>query len=193
MDAQYIINQAIMRNSDLNPINNIMEIGKSICKIITSKSLGTGFLIKLNKKNKQFYCLMTNEHVIKQNMISNKETIKVFYDNQRKNFELELDKNERFIQDFLYLGLDVTLIEVLPKDNISDDYFLLPNLEYINGYKQFENKKIYIFQFPEGGNLSYSVGIIKNVNSYKNEMSHLASSYVVLREVQLLYLEAISF
>ena len=193
MDAQYIINQAIMRNSDLNPINNIMEIGKSICKIITSKSLGTGFLIKLNKKNKQFYCLMTNEHVIKQNMISNKETIKVFYDNQRKNFELELDKNERFIQDFLYLGLDVTLIEILPKDNISDDYFLLPNLECINGYKQFENKKIYIFQFPEGGNLSYSVGIIKNVNSYKNEMSHLASSYVVLREVQLLYLEAISF
>ena len=176
MDAQYIINQAIMRNSDLNPINNIMEIGKSICKIITSKSLGTGFLIKLNKKNKQFYCLMTNEHVIKQNMISNKETIKVFYDNQRKNFELELDKNERFIQDFLYLGLDVTLIEILPKDNISDDYFLLPNLEYINGYKQFENKKIYIFQFPEGGNLSYSVGIIKNVNSYKNEMSHLAST-----------------
>ena len=193
MDSQYIINQAIMRDPDLNPINNIMEIGKSICKIITSKSLGTGFLIKLNKKNKQFYCLMTNEHVIKQNMISNKETIKVFYDNQRKNFELELDKNERFIQDFLYLGLDVTLIEILPKDNISDDYFLLPNLEYINGYKQFENKKIYIFQFPEGGNLSYSVGIIKNVNSYKNEMSHLASSYVVLREVQLLYLEAILF
>ena len=150
-----------MRDSDLNPINNIMEIGKSICKIITSKSLGTGFLIKLNKKNKQFYCLMTNEHVIKQNMISNKETIKVFYDNQRKNFELELNKNERFIQDFLYLGLDVTLIEILPKDNISDDYFLLPNLEYINGYKQFENKKIYIFQFPEGGNLSYSVGIIQ--------------------------------
>ena len=49
MDSQYIINQAIMRDSDLNPINNIMEIGKSICKIITSKSLGTGFLIKLNK------------------------------------------------------------------------------------------------------------------------------------------------
>ena len=49
-------------------------------------------------------------------------------------------------------------------------------MEYINGYKQFENKKIYFFQFPEGGNLSYSVGIIKNVNSYKNEMSHLAST-----------------
>ena len=103
MDSQYIINQAIMRDSDLNPINNIMEIGKSICKIITSKSLGTGFLIKLNKMNKQFYCLMTNEHVIKQNIISNKETIIIFNDNQRKNFELKLDKNERFIQDSLYL------------------------------------------------------------------------------------------
>ena len=176
MDVQYRINQAIMKDSDLNPLNNIMEIGKSICKIITSKSLGTGFLIKLSKMNKQLHCLMTNEHVIKQNMISNKETIKVNYDNQHKNFERELNKNERFIQDFVYLGIDITIVEILPKDNISEEYFLLPNLKYINGYEQFKNKKIYIFQFPEGGNLSYSVGIIKNVNTYKNEMSHLAST-----------------
>ena len=176
MDSQYRINQAFIKDSNLNSLNNIMDIGKSICKIIVSNILGTGFFIKLNKINKPLYCLMTNEHVINQDMVTNKKRIKICYDNQHKNLEIILDKNERYIQDFLYIGIDAIIVEILPKDKISNDLFLLPNLEYLNGYEQFKNKKIYIFQFPEGGNLCYSIGLIKNVNSYKNEMSHLAST-----------------
>ena len=176
MEENYIVNQVLNPNSDLKPIDNLVDIGKSICKIITHDSLGTGFLIKLERNKKPFYCLMTNEHVITQEKISNKETIKINYDNQHKNFEIKLDKNERFIQDYLYLGIDATIIEILLKDNIPELYFLLPNLEYLHSYEIFKDKKIYIFQFPKGGILSYSIGTIKEVNIYKKQMSHLAST-----------------
>ena len=176
MEDNYIINQGLNPNSDLKPIDNLLDIGKSICKIITSHSIGTGFLIKLNRNKKSFYCLMTNEHVITQKMISNKETININYDNQHKNLEIKLDANERCIQDFLYLGIDATIVEILFEDNIPEFYFLLPNLEYLHGYEIFKDKKIYIFQFPKGGILSYSIGTIKEVNIYKNQMSHLAST-----------------
>ena len=175
MEDSFRINQAINPNSELKKIDNLLDIGKSICKIITSNSLGTGFLIKLNRINKPFYCLMTNEHVITQNLITKQEKIKIIYDNQHKNFEINLNKNERYIQDFLYLGIDATIIEILFNANIPENYCLLPNLEEPLGYEIFKDQKIYIFQFPKGGILSYSVGVIKEVNKYNNEMSHLAS------------------
>ena len=176
MEDAFRINQGINQNSELKAIDDLLDIGKSICKIITLNYLGTGFFLKLYRRNKPFYCLMTNEHVITQNMITKQEKIKIIYDNQHKNFEINLDKNERYIQDFLYLGIDVTIIEILFKDNIPENYFLLPNLEYLNGYESFKGEKIYIFQFPKGGKLSYSIGVIKEINIYKNEMSHLAST-----------------
>ena len=176
MDDDYRINQAINPNSDLKPINNLVDIGKSICKIIFQDRIGTGFLIKLNGLNEPFYCLMTCEHVISQDVITNKTNVKITYDNQHQALDIKLDKNERYIQDFLYLGIDATIVEILKQDNIPEGFFLLPNLEYLNGYDIFKNQKIYIFQFPQGGNLSYSEGSIQEVNIYKNEMIHVAST-----------------
>ena len=47
-------------------------------------------------------------------------------------------------------------------------------MEYINGYEKFENKEIYITQYPGGEELSYSKGKIKEINKY--EFSHLSST-----------------
>ena len=49
-------------------------------------------------------------------------------------------------RDYLYLGIDVIIIEIIEEDNIKEEYFLLPNIGYINGYKKYENKRIYIPQ-----------------------------------------------
>ena len=63
-------NEAETEGSDIIDIDDFLyKICKSICKIRTPNEVGTGFLIKLYKENKPFYCLMTNEHLI------NKETI----------------------------------------------------------------------------------------------------------------------
>ena len=171
------INQGLIPNSQLHQINDISEVYKSICKIITQDSgLGTGFFIKINKNNLFLYFLITNEHVITKEMISNQEAIKVIYDNQKKNCKIKLNKNERFIQDYLYLGIDAVIIQILFEDNIPERYFLLPNTQYINGYKQFEKKQIYIPQYALGENLQCAFGSIKQINLYKNEITHLVTT-----------------
>ena len=45
--------------------------------------------------------------------------------------------------------------------------FLLPNIDYSNNFDDLKEKKIYIPQFPNGGNLSYSKGEIKNLERYQ--------------------------
>ena len=74
------------------------------------------------------------------------------------------------------MNIDATIVQILEKDNISDEYFLLPNLDYLNGYEQFKNKKIIIFQFPGGIDLNLSTGKIINVNENTYELIHLSST-----------------
>ena len=173
------VNQAKALNSEIKTIDIALDIGVSICKIIipSKNALGTGFLIKLKRKNNPFYCLMTNEHVITKESVLKKEIITILYNNQHDVINIELNRDERYIQDFVYLGIDITIVEILLDiDKIRKNYFLLPDMDYLNGYEQFKDKKIYIFQFPEGGSLSYSVGTIKEVDIFKYDMTHLAST-----------------
>ena len=156
-----------------NPLNeidyNLYNVIKSICKIITNQKEGTGFLIKLYKNNNEFFCLITKEHIVTQNMIDTKQKIFVFYDTENKNKEIILDKNERYIKQYRNIKLDLTIIEILKKDNIKNKYFLLP---YIGDYNII-NKNIYIVQFP-GGKLSYSKCKVLKIDNY--EITHDAST-----------------
>ena len=170
------INQCKTINSHLLRIDQEIEVSKSVCKIITSSFLGTGFFIKINIKNESFYYLMTNDHVVKRDLIEKKDEIEIKYDNQSQTLIINLDNEKRIIQDFLYLNIDLIIIQILPQDKIDDKYFLLPNLEYLNGYNQFVDKEIYILQYAEGGNLQFSLDKIKSVNSYTNELTHLSST-----------------
>ena len=56
---------------------------------------------------------MTNEHVIIKKMKELKEKIDIYYDNEEKMVEIELNENERYIKDYLYLGIDVIIIEII--------------------------------------------------------------------------------
>ena len=90
--------------------------------------------MKLEKGNNPFYCLISNEHVIKEQMIKSKEYISIFYDFEKINIQIKLNKEERYILSFTFLNIDVTLVEILPKDNIYDFYFCLPNKNHINNF-----------------------------------------------------------
>ena len=92
---------------------------------------------------------------------NSKNVIEVYYDNQKLKLEIPLNKDERFIRSYRYINIDATVIEILPKDNVDDKFFLSPNLDYINGYEQFEGQEIYIPQFPGEKKLSFSLGKIK--------------------------------
>ena len=173
--------------SDLAPLLNIfsiLNVAKSICKIIKpNKDAGSGFLINLSSKEKPFYCLMTNEHVISENMIKEKETITFYYDNESERRTIKLEN--RTIKEFKKeinqeLGdpyrLDATVVEILPEDNIDKEYFLLPNYDYIYNYNALNSKEITIVQYPmkKRESLCYSKGTISFVNAY--EFTHLATT-----------------
>ena len=119
---------------------------KSICKISKLNKISFGFLIKFFKNDKDFYCLMTNEHIITQEMINKKEKITFYYDNDKMVKEIFLNSNERYIRDFKDMNIDATVIEILPKDDIDKNYFLLPAIDYIYDYEELINKEIIIIQ-----------------------------------------------
>ena len=154
-------------------MNNIYKLLKSTIKIIISTGgVGTGFFIKFQRNNKNFYCFMTNQHVIKPKMIENKESIAIYYKNESKTLILSLNTTERLIfcleKDY---NVDVTIVEIIPKDNVNDSYFLIPcyneKIESFE-YEQYFNKKIQIIQYPKGDKLSYSEGIISGCDPKSN-------------------------
>ena len=82
-------NEAIIYNSPLIQIpDTVITVTKSLCKILARNKVSSGFLIKLFKGDEDFFCLMTNEHVITKDLIKNKEKIKFYYDNESKSKEI---------------------------------------------------------------------------------------------------------
>ena len=148
-------------------------VSKSICKIRYENQTATGFLIRLYKGEKEFFCMMTCEHVITRAMIQQRKTISFYYDSINfKTKGIELDPNKRFIQDFIKLyeidknidiNIDATVIEILPEDNIPKEFYLTLNEDYIDNYDDLKGKEIAIMQYPEG-KLKYSYGKIKEID-----------------------------
>ena len=169
------INQKIVVGSKIEKIDTCLHnVCKSICKIIipfsNSYIKGTGFLIKLYKGDNPFFFLMSNEHIINKETIELNKKIEIFYNYENEKRTIILNKNERYIKEYTDMELDITIIEIIKKDNISENYFLLPYLDYNN----LENKNIYIPQFSEGNILSNSRGEILRLDKF--EIIHNAST-----------------
>lgn len=172
------INQALFCQNKIIDIKKVFNIAKCTVKIkicIDEKiNKGSGFFLKFKRNNKIFYCLMTNQHVIKYKYIKSKIEILIKYDNENHYLSLKLDEEERIIICFnKVLDLDVTMIEIIPKDKINDSYFLTPSIN-----PQFNlQKKILLVQFPLGNTLSFSRGNILGIDCYnKYYFYHNAST-----------------
>ena len=159
----------------------VANVSKSLCFIKTQNTSGSGFLIKLFKGTQDFFCLMTCEHVIKKEMVNQRKTISFFYDSiNAKLKEIILNPDERFrnlnINEMEY-NLNAIAIEILPKDDIPKEYFLLPDIKNIYNFNNLKNENVLIIQYPKG-QLSYAYGKIKEINKIKYEFSHLVSTNV---------------
>ena len=150
---------------------------QNLCKIfIFHNKRGSGFLIKLFKNSEPFYCLMTNEHVITKKCIKDRIKIEVYYNYEDEKIEISLNPEERFIKDFRDYSIDATVIQILPEDNIQNDYFLLPFKDYMDDYERFKDEDITIIQYPKG-KMNYSNGqIIGLTGKTKYEFSYNAST-----------------
>ena len=164
-----IINQKYLKNSDISPVHNIYKVCKGTVKIVLENGdQGSGFFLKFQRNNKLFYCIMTNQHVIGN--INKEKKITIIYDNKIKELSIILNPKERFIQSFNLLeeiNTDITIVEIIEKDNIDDSFFLLPNIQEP---KEFCQKAIQIIQYPKGNILSFSEGKIEEICVLNNNM-----------------------
>ena len=166
----------LVDNLDSQIINemdrNKIQVSPWLCRIKTKTLNGTGFLIKLIKNNEDLFCLMTSQHLITREMIEskeNKENIEISYDCDQKHLLINLNKFERLIKDFIDINIDITIVQILPKDQVKEQFFLLP---YIidSDLSSLIDKTIYIPELTTGDNLNFSTGIIKGINN--DEFNH---------------------
>ena len=160
------MNNQNYKNEILFPDNQLIKIKKSyniaqctIKIILPDNSIGSGFFLKFERNNKLFYCLMTNQHVINPEIVKKKKEITIYYNNEQKSLTILLDDQDRIIVCFKeILNIDVTLIEIIPKDQVDNFYFWTPKTNF--SLSNYIRQRIQIIQYPLGGYLSYSEGNI---------------------------------
>ena len=78
------VKECMLEHSPLIKIDrNISNVSKSICKIKIETPLGTkygtGFLLRFYIDQESFYCLVSNEHVISNDIINNENNIYIYH------------------------------------------------------------------------------------------------------------------
>ena len=164
-----------MKDTPLSKLEpSIDGISKSLCMIGIQNSNYTGFLIQLLKDGQEFFCLITNGHIITDEMLNRGDTIRFYYDiNNRKNKTIYLKKDERYIKNFNDIKIDIIVIQILPEDNIEKEYFLFPDTNYMNNYNELKNKDI-ITLYYSGNNVYHFDGKITDIKN-NNEFIYSAS------------------
>ena len=146
------------------------NIFKSFCKVeVENKAkttIGLGFLLQFIIGQESFYFLISYEHVIKDDIINNNNNIiSMYFNNELKSSNIKSDLNQRFIKSFINIGLDITVIEILDKDNIPKDYFIYNEFEVDNN--RLINSKIFIPKLDEEKMLKKLKGEIIKINKYE--------------------------
>jgi len=135
----------------------------SICKIENKKGKGTGFFCQISNKK----LLVTNNHVIDEELIKDKKIIKV------KLNDNEIKRDIKIKEHYTSIEYDTTIIEINENDEninyleIDDDIFD----ENIN----LNNESIYIIQYPKCGNehkAAVSYGILNKIQEDKYNIIH---------------------
>ncbi len=144
-----------------------LKVSPCICKVEADGKTGTGFFIKFLTDQKYFYCLFSSKFIITKDIIDKNKNIIVYYDNEFKNINIKLNKEERYIQNFEEIdkNLSMVVVQILPKDKVHKEYFLLPELD-IKDYNNLKNRQIYIPQYFLGKKLTNSTRIITDINNY---------------------------
>ena len=141
-----------------------------ICKIENKKGNGTGFFCYIPFKNKLLPVLITNNHVINQEILNiNKNKIIISYnkDKQKIQKQIIINDNRKIYTSKQY---DTTIIEIFKEKDKIDDFLELDDnifYKYINLF----NKSIYVIQYPKIGycqEASVSYGILKDIQEEYN-------------------------
>ena len=84
------------KSTPLEKVDRIISnVSRSICKLKIETTFGTikgtGFLLAFQIEQEMFYCLISNEHVIKNKFLRDNINIYISYDNEFKSTTINLN------------------------------------------------------------------------------------------------------
>ena len=152
------------------------QMEKNICKIKIGQDQGTGFFCKIpfQDMNNMLPVFITNNHIINQEFL-NKENANIKLDIKEETEKININLNNRI--KYTNEKYDTTIIEIKEEDKIKnylklDDIIINNILNNENKNNEYEDKTIYIIQYPKG-QLSVSYGILANIAiDKKYEFNH---------------------
>ena len=170
-DIKEIVPKGYCGPINKNEIEDLLLKENSMCKIISKKTengkleycIGSGFFLKFDYKGIPFEkCLITNYHVISG--AGAKDDIRINYQNHGKSIEMTKNRKERKIFTDKYL--DYCLIELFDDDDFQN--FFKIDQDLINkGLNVFKDHDIFILQYPNGNELSFSFGKVLSISDKK--------------------------
>ena len=163
-------------------ILNLFKMEESMCKIKfermenneIKKGIGSGFFCEIiNDDFPIKYCLFTNNHVLNEKNLETNNIIHFEYYKDSKNIEKEIIINENR-KVYTDKKLDYTCIEILNSDGIKKFFKIDPLLFKYDNIDFLKGNDIFILQYPNGDDLSFSDGKIIEIKD--NCILHTAST-----------------
>ena len=152
-----------------------------VCKIHLGAKKGTGFFIKIPFQNQSLKVLMTNNHVIGEEELSNGKKITISLNNEESTRNIKIDSTRKIYTNEI---LDITIIEILEKDNIKNfltlDKQILDTINlskddnsvsFFNNY--YKKESIYVLNYISNNDtdeIFTSYGLLENIDG--NEIRH---------------------
>ena len=157
----------------------IKQKEKSICKIIKNGiPIGTGFLCNISGHSRRRKALITAYHVLGEEDLKIGNIIKITFDDNNKKIKIIKIDNKRYI--YASEENDITIIEIIDSDNLKNYNYLEIDESIYNDTdfnKNYKNKNIYIFHYPNGLLSSFSVNIYIKIDK-EDIIYHLCSTEI---------------
>ena len=122
------------------------------------------FFCNINYDNKKIRVMMTNNHVIDEKYIKQNNKIKITLNDDKEIKLINLDDDRLLYSNEEY---DITIIEIFPEKDEINNFMEIDEIMFKEESNiLYNNKSIYIIQYPNCDKASVSYGIMSNIFDY---------------------------
>ena len=149
--------------------NTILEqMKKCICKIENKNGNGTGFLCYIPYNNTKIEVMITNNHIINEDIIKNNKIIQISINDNKEKKRINIEKRNIYTS----VKYDTTIIPINSNEDKIYNYLDIDEEIFDENINIF-NKSIYILQYPKNKindeqKAAVSYGILKNIQDEYN-------------------------
>lgn len=169
--------KAIIGSNEPLPLELVMKVSRSVCKITVNSSTGSGFLGKLlqTRTGQYSYGLFTNNHVLNEDSLAGdciELTFDTFEEEQQKNISLGINVSSFF--RFTCPVLDVSFIE-FSKEEVTKLLSMKRNFLLISSrWSGTDGDRLLMLQYPGGSTVHFAQGTFKRMHGF--DIFHLVST-----------------